>query len=197
MLEKHLIKHCAPTLASLKIGSLFSFKCSKADDIESYVSEWNEKLSSRGIKVRMLRRTDKRALIYVYRASALHSTLSDSEVREFLTKYGYEPSDLCAGCLSDCCSIDNCLDRLERRVNEGSSSAFPHEIGLFLGYPLSDVVGFIKHAGRDCKYVGIWKVYGDVSSARKEFAKYSKCSDVYNKLWKSGRRSIMQLTVAG
>ena len=38
---------------------------------------------------------------------------------------------------------------------------FPHEIGIFLGYPLADVAGFIRNKGRNCKCIGTWKVYGD------------------------------------
>ena len=64
---------------------------------------------------------------------------------------------------------------------------FPHEIGIFLGYPLADVTGFINNKGRNCKCIGTWKVYGDASSASKAFARFNKCSDVYNRLWKSGR----------
>ena len=29
---------------------------------------------------------------------------------------------------------------------------FPHEVGLFLGYPLEDVVGFETHGAQDFKY---------------------------------------------
>ena len=37
--------------------------------------------------------------------------------------------------------------------------SFPHEIGLFLGYPAEDVAGFISHKGHDFCYSGYWKVY--------------------------------------
>ena len=75
--------------------------------------------------------------------------------------------------------------------------AFPHEIGVFLGYPLQDVIGFIENKGMNSKYTGLWKVYGDRDESMKMFAKFRKCTDVYGELWRSGRRSIMQLTVAG
>lgn len=38
---------------------------------------------------------------------------------------------------------------------------FPHEVGLFLGYPLDDVTGFIEQKGKNYKCCGIWKVYGN------------------------------------
>lgn len=46
---------------------------------------------------------------------------------------------------------------------------FPHEIGLFLGYPLEDVQGFIENRAEGYKCVGCWKVYGDEEYAKQEF----------------------------
>ena len=72
---------------------------------------------------------------------------------------------------------------------------FPHEIGIFLDYPLGDVIGFIVNQGRNFKCAGCWKVYCDECACRKTFAKYKKCRDVYVRLWQQGR-SVLQLTVA-
>ncbi len=63
---------------------------------------------------------------------------------------------------------------------------FPHEIGLFLGYPPEDVYGFI-HARLGAKCCGCWKVYGDVDAARRTFAKYRKCTKVYLRCRAEGR----------
>ena len=200
MLEDYLIKYCSPTLASLKSGSLFNCRCSKDTELNESISEWNTTLMSRGISIYLLRRTDTTALIYVYRQSAITETLSDPEIQAFLRSYGYDACNCCGGCISDQCSIENCLKHLESRIisrNGNNEMRFPHEIGIFLGYPLADVAGFINNNGRNCKCIGTWKVYGDAAYARKAFARYSKCSDVYNRLWRSGRRSVLQLTVAG
>ena len=200
MLENYLIEYCSPTLASLKSGSLFNCRCSHSAELDESVSEWNAILAPRGISIHMLRRTDQTALIYVYRHSALKDTLGDPEIQSFLQGYGYDACNCCMGCVSEQCSIENCLKHLEARITEESGSngmRFPHEIGIFLGYPLEDVAGFINNKGRNCKCIGTWKVYGDASYARKAFARFNKCSDVYNRLWKSGRRSVLQLTVAG
>ena len=72
---------------------------------------------------------------------------------------------------------------------------FPHEIGLFLGYPPEDVLGFIKNGAENCKRLGCWKVYGDEENALKTFKKYEKCTEIYSKLWNNGR-SLERLTVA-
>lgn len=81
----------------------------------------------------------------------------------FLLRYGYTADmDLAA-----------CLMRLQNRIAE--KPEFPHEIGIFLGYPLEDVDGFITHQGENCKLCGCWKVYGNVEQARRTFASYEKC----------------------
>lgn len=73
------------------------------------------------------------------------------------------------------------------RVSCQVQEEFPHEIGIFLGYPLGDVIGFIKNAGHNCKCTGCWKVYCNECEAVRTFAKYKKCKDVYMRLWQQGR----------
>ena len=80
------------------------------------------------------------------------------------------------------------LDRLRQ---EG---CFPHEIGLFLGYPSEDVRGFMENGPRCCKCCGYWKVYGDEEKAGRVFAQYEKCTRIYCEKWME-HRSIDKLTV--
>lgn len=85
--------------------------------------------------------------------------------------------------------IVHLMDRLAAR--EG----FPHEIGLFLGYPPEDVRGFIENNAKCSKCVGAWKVYGDERAAKRLFAKYEKCTNVYVRQHANGN-TIERLTVA-
>ena len=199
MLDEYLIAYCSPTLASLKSGSLFNCRCTPGDDLEKCISSWNESFLPRGISLHVLRRTESTALIYVCRDSAMKDILVDPEIRSFLKDYGYGKCYDCDGCSSACCSLENCLKHLQTRITcsgKDGRPSFPHEIGIFLGYPLDDVSGFIRNKGRNCKLIGHWKVYGDAVYARKAFEKFEKCSDVYKRLWESGRRSVIELTVA-
>ena len=68
--------------------------------------------------------------------------------------------------------LEEMLDALQLRLTCG---AFPHEIGLFLGYPPEDVEGFRLHRGRDYKLCGCWKVYSDVEGARQCFRRSDRC----------------------
>lgn len=65
------------------------------------------------------------------------------------------------------------LDDLQMRMIQ--TADFPHEIGLFLGYPVEDVLGFLENKGKNYSYCGHWKVYSDVERAKKLFAQYDRC----------------------
>lgn len=86
------------------------------------------------------------ALVYVYRKTMLEGELKQPGVLELLERYGYEGSE-----------INSCLNYLKQRLL--SCSCFPHEIGVFLGYPLEDVKGFIENKGQNCESCGVWKVF--------------------------------------
>lgn len=48
---------------------------------------------------------------------------------------------------------------------------------------------------KNSKCTGYWQVYGDEQAAMRKFTAYRKCSEVYKRLWNSGR-SVLELTVA-
>lgn len=182
MLERYLVEYCASTLAGLKTASLFSFTGEEKDIVRNEINCLNQILNPRGVYLELLHSNKTRDLIYVYRASALVADLSRLEASHFLNQYGYPVG-----------SLLNCLDYLRQRI--ALTQSFPHEIGLFLGYPVEDVAEFIKNRGRNCKCCGIWKVYHNELEAKRFFAKIDKCREVYTKLF-CGGRSVLQLTIA-
>lgn len=182
MLERQLIEHCSPTLASLKTANLFSVAYTDEEALGYALKEWNAQLCGKGVELLVLRRQDRKALIYVCRKARLERDLNAPGAPRFLSAYGYVRTD-----------AEYALGRLKERL--AGSSGFPHEIGLFLGYPLGDVIGFIENAGRNSKCCGCWKVYCNECEARRMFARFDKCKDVYRRLWSQGR-SVLQLTVA-
>ena len=106
-------------------------------------------------------------------------------MRAFLMAFGY-----------DCDDMARCIVTLSRRIHaRKSSDEFPHEIGIFLGYPLEDVEGFINHKEEGCKTVGTWKVYGDVEQAEASFRRFRRCTTIYQRAWAQGR-TLEELTVA-
>ena len=49
MIEKCLIEHCAPTLASLKAANLFNACCEEEENIDLQISMWNQLMNPKGV----------------------------------------------------------------------------------------------------------------------------------------------------
>lgn len=182
MSEISLVQYCSPTLAGMKTGNLFNYTYKSIEQLKQQIKHWNNALNSKGVKIKLLNFKFNRAQIYVYRPNQLANDLFNKEAQKTLFSLGYKGN-----------SLDDYLKELSSRLN--LYNEFPHEIGLFLGYPLSDVKGFIKYKGKNSKCCGYWKVYDDEVYAKNQFAKYKKCSDIYYKKFIQGS-SIMRLTVA-
>ena len=88
---------------------------------------------------------------------------------------------------------NRCVCRLVEKLRKDSE--FPHEIGLFLGYPAEDVKGFIENKAASSKCSGCWKVYGDEQTAMNLFEEYRKCTEICYRKWKNGA-DVEQLTVS-
>lgn len=173
MFEQLLISHCAPTLAGIKTANLFNACHLSLARARYLATVWDARLSRFGLRVYMLCWRDKRALFYVYRPQRLALELQQPDVADFLSQYGYDVN-----------APETAIRHLQHRITEQQS--FPHEIGLFLSYPLEDVHGFIIHKGRNYKCCGCWKVYGDECAARELFHRYEKCTDYLNQLYQNG-----------
>ena len=182
MSEEVIVKYCSPTLAGIKTGSLFSCSYDSKNEVYAFLRELNISLRNKGVRFMPLRFKDKKGLIYAYRPSRLLPEVQGKEADELLSRRGY--------CTQNC---GRCLSRLMERLSE--SDEFPHEIGLFLGYPVEDVKGFIENKAACAKCVGCWKVYGDEKKAIRLFNRYRKCTCVYKKQWYSGK-PLIKLAVA-
>ena len=181
MSEELIIQHCSPTLAGLKTGNIFTCTYESVVEMREDIRRLNRLLVPKGIRILPLRFSGCKGLIYIYRPSKLKQDLEDDRAYELLKKSGYSSDNPC-----------HCVAQLAARLK--NHSEFPHEIGLFLGYPPEDVSGFIENKACNSKCIGCWKVYGDEEKARKTFAKYKKCTDVYCEKWAEGK-SVERLTV--
>ena len=144
--EKKLAFHTAPSLLGIKCASLFTLSRSEFD-IGGNARRFNRRAAARGLKIKVLREECScagRSLILVYSPKLLAARLSAPENRELLREYGY----------TDDMPLDECLERLSERTK---CDDFPHEIGIFLGYPAEDVRGFVENGGCNYKLCGCWK----------------------------------------
>ncbi len=168
MSEEQVVQHCAPTLMGIKPGNLFLAPIRSVNQMNLQVRMLNRLLGPKGVRIIPLRHSDNRALIYVYRPSELGDYFRSDEVASLLRTFGYSPEN--TGC---------CIAKLSKKIRDGieEHNYFPHEVGLFLGYPAEDVTGFIKHKAKDFKVSGCWKVYGDQDAAESRFRDYERCTN--------------------
>lgn len=110
-----------------------------------------------------LNKTNKCINVLIYKKDRLNSILLNSEIQNFLYSYGYEV----------CTDLKSHLQLLSDRYKNGC----PHEIGIFLDYPLNDVKSFIKDCGKNCICCGYWKVYHNESKSIKRFNAYDKAKE--------------------
>ena len=173
MSEEILIQCASPTLAGLKSGNIFSVEFSGKADMQESIRKVNRILVPKGLRMIPLCELGKRTLVYLFRPAVVKKDLSGDKAREILDRYGYKDGTMEQQLVS-------LIGRMRRK------QGFPHEIGLFLGYPPEDVEGFIKNKSKNAKYTGTWKVYGDEEKARRLFQKYRHCTDIYCRQWKKG-----------
>ena len=120
----------------------------------------SRRFAKKGFAFKLLREDKDRLLVYICHRGRLEAYLFLPEVRAFLKKFGYTYS-----------SAGEALEQLEGRMN----GEFPHEIGVFLGYPLADVCGFLRDPN-GCILCGCWKVYANADEAAKTFERFRRCS---------------------
>lgn len=171
-LKRIIINQCSPVLMGCKPSALFMLNSREAVRCLSA-------LLPKGLKLSILRETEEKLLILLYRETMIEKIAANDSARLFLGELGY-PADFSGVSL---------LEHLKRRFACG---AFPHEVGVFLGYPIEDVQGFIEHKGKAYKFCGYWKVYGDVEKAKLRFSQYDLCrkcmkNHVFRGLKRNGR----------
>jgi hypothetical protein len=139
--------HVAPILKQIKPAALVSIK---TEDWEV----WEGLRLSTKLCAIKIRRRGNHLLLMIFDKAALLQTLDDALTRDILQKCGYLKSK----------GLGTTLRRLKERMK---TDDFPHEIGLFLGYPPADVEAFIQNLGRNYTCCRYWKVYTDVARAEK------------------------------
>lgn len=163
--DELLAFHCAPVLMGIKPANLISLPQIKEQELKMLLIDYNRQFTAQKIVFRQICSCNQKRLLLIYQAVELGCLLKNKACRNYLASVGY-------GRYS---SLEEDLLTLEKRLQY--SCEFPHEIGIFLGYPLEDVLGFVINKGKSCKYSGYWKVYGDVEQAKRVFAVYEKCRD--------------------
>lgn len=168
-IEYNLAYSCAPCLAGLKPSNLISVP---AEDFKQFFLLDKDLLESKGFYLKVLCACERGAQILLYKKDSLEALIRSEEVKRALLMFGYEPE----------MSLEDMLILLESRMHSSQTDrhckrccTFPHEIGLFLGYPVYDVLEYYRRNGEGCIFSGYWKVYADAEKAAETFEQYNEC----------------------
>lgn len=148
--------HCAPLLLGIKAANIMTVTGREFFRI-------GDLLQGTDISYCFLKTKEDKGILYLYREREIMKYLHSEDVQSFLKGYGYDTKN-----------FNEMLERLSTRIrfyNDGEM-AFPHEIGIFLEYPLMDVKGFLENDGENFIYSGYWKVYTDVHNTLRKFRQY-------------------------
>ncbi|TGE38239.1 DUF3793 family protein [Desulfosporosinus fructosivorans] len=116
-------------------------------------------LRDKNIKLREIKTQNGRVQVLFYHSTSLDNALCNKVNLKFLRGLGY-PQQY---------SVEGYVNYLVTRLNKKD---FPHEIGLFLGYPLKDVLGYIGHPSLKLVKINGWKIYGNDKLSNKRYESF-------------------------
>ena len=149
--------YLAPVVLGVKPASLLAFWSVELKEYEAVTSRL-------GIQSVILDEYHGKSYVLFYDRELLLRTMESSGSKEVLKIFGYDGMEL-----------EPLIHRVSLRLQKchrRKEAEFPHEIGIMLGYPHLDVLGYIKHHGKEALYDGYWKVYDDVAKAKEIFLQY-------------------------
>lgn len=171
-LRENIARQCAPVLMDVKPSNLL------------ILTRQEEQVFLRmegfhGISCLHLYAGDKKSTWLLYRKDRMEAELVWPHIREFMKDYGYDGDS----------TLEELLYGFRKRFADykDGKAEFPHEMGVFLGYPLHDVKGFIEHKGRNYLCSGYWKVYRDEAKAKDTFRIYETVRDMVLQMVDAGR----------
>lgn len=156
---KWLLELLGPVLMGSKPSEILSIprfdvnKEIKLNDIKNHFS-----LCSK-VEFTVIDKKEKGLKILFVNKESLAIQLNNIKIQNFLKFLGYP----------NVVDVNSCLDHLIKKL-EGNN--FPDEIGIFLGYPLKDVVGFMGYGNYKFQNTKYWRVYGDPRPSEDLYSKF-------------------------
>ena len=160
-IEKFLIYNASLVISGVKPSATITLKKNNENLYDKWIKYGIDFLRNIDIKYVNLRECSNALIILIYNKKGLENYIFNKENRSFLMKLGYPKED----------NLYDYLDILKRRYKEFNC---PHELGIFLGFPLNDVSDFMNCREKKCLSCGYWLVYNDLKQAQETFSKYDK-----------------------
>lgn len=127
----------------------------KLAQIESFFSNCSK------VTYRMITTHDGGKRVLFINEKSMEKVLSNKRCVNFLKFVGYS-SDY---------ELNDYINELVFRLQ---SEEFPHEIGVFLGYPLKDVLGFMGYGKKELVEIRNWRIYGDKEASYEVYNSFMK-----------------------
>jgi hypothetical protein len=153
-LTAHFMLECSEVLAGVKPANLIPLVNRSRSCGRNLYLLWQRhqaELAARfpDLAIKVLQTGERALLLLCYNRTHLDRHLSHAGIRSLLHRAGYEKG----------MTAESLLGELRRRI--GTSGSFPHEIGLFIGYPAKDVAAFMGLVNLPFTCQGPWKIYGN------------------------------------
>lgn len=150
----------APTFNDLKLGTMMNLRNAKRPLKDYWMQNKFILRDALGLDFYELKEGEDFVLVYFFKNNRLEKKLSQIKIRDFLNSYGY----------ISCVSTGDYLNLLSQRFKE----TCPDEIGIFLGYPLKDVMDFKDRDKKTCKCTGYWKCFNNEKSSLEAFKRFDE-----------------------
>ena len=175
---RHILANsCMPTLTLTKPSSLIGFQKKECISDEIFLECLQKELLHFPVEFHILFENKKSYFVFIYHAGLLSRCLHENCDHPLVKELGYtgEPQ-----------KIKKDIHILKQRYQNYllGNESFPHELGIFLGYPISDVEQYILNGGENYLACGYWKVYSNLEGALTTFR-------LFKKLKEEGLRLIM------
>lgn len=150
----------APTFNDLKLGTMMNLRNAKRPLKDYWMQNKFILRDALGLDFYELKEGEDFVLVYFFKNNRLEKKLSQIKIKDFLNSYGY----------ISCVSTGDYLNLLSQRFRE----TCPDEIGIFLGYPLKDVMDFKDRDKKACKCTGYWKCFNNEKSSLEAFKRFDE-----------------------
>ena len=125
----------------------------------------NRVIKDTEVHAKTLYQNNSVAVVLFYRRDQMLKVMNQVTYCAYLLQLGYRPLN-----------VEECFNQLRSKMYDyhNRRKVFPHELGVFLEYPLYDIQEFIRQGGKNCKLCGYWKVYDQEDDAKTIFKQYDQ-----------------------
>ncbi len=168
-----LVSSLSPTICGSKPSTVLTMTDIRFQPLLALWRTYGKQiLTGSVIQFTVLYTSKDRETVLFYRPSILEQCLIHNLHRKFLLQFGYPISS----------GLEPCLKVLQNRFQQ----CCPHEVGILLGIPLKDVLGFMGLENLPLTCRGEWCVYGNPDESLAAMKQYADDRIYVDKLLANG-----------